>query len=97
MTAIRTPVLETIGISKAFPGVKALEKVDLKLYPGSVTALVGENGAGKSTLVKILTGVYTPDEGRILLGGRRSPFRTPRPPSTAASPRRIRKRCCSTI
>ncbi|CAN5160329.1 sugar ABC transporter ATP-binding protein [soil metagenome] len=67
MTA--TPVLEMIGISKAFPGVKALEKVDLKLYPGTVTALIGENGAGKSTLVKILTGVYTPDEGRILLGG----------------------------
>ena len=63
------PVLETIGISKAFPGVKALEGVNLALYPGSVTALVGENGAGKSTLVKILTGVYTPDEGRILLGG----------------------------
>jgi rhamnose transport system ATP-binding protein len=65
-----TPVLETVGISKAFPGVKALEAVDLKLYPGVVTALVGENGAGKSTLVKILTGVYAPDEGRILLDGK---------------------------
>ncbi|MEX0853996.1 MAG: sugar ABC transporter ATP-binding protein [Bauldia sp.] len=63
------PVLETIGISKAFPGVKALEAIDLKLYPGVVTALVGENGAGKSTLVKILTGVYAPDAGRILLNG----------------------------
>ena len=63
------PVLETVGISKSFPGVKALEKVDLKLFAGSVTALVGENGAGKSTLVKILTGVYAPDEGRILLDG----------------------------
>ncbi len=63
------PVLETVGISKSFPGVKALEGVDLKLYPGAVTALVGENGAGKSTLVKILTGVYRPDEGRILLDG----------------------------
>jgi rhamnose transport system ATP-binding protein len=65
-----TPVLETIGISKSFPGVKALEAVDLKLYPGAVTALVGENGAGKSTLVKILTGVYSADAGRILLDGR---------------------------
>ena len=45
--AATTPVLETVGISKAFPGVKALEAVDLKLYPGVVTALVGENGAGK--------------------------------------------------
>ena len=64
------PVLEISGISKAFPGVKALETVNLELYPGTVTALVGENGAGKSTLVKILTGVYTPDEGQILLGGK---------------------------
>ncbi len=63
------PVLETIGISKSFPGVKALEAVDLRLYPGAVTALIGENGAGKSTLVKILTGVYAPDEGRIVLAG----------------------------
>jgi rhamnose transport system ATP-binding protein len=63
------PVLEAVGISRSFPGVKALEAVDLRLYPGTVTALVGENGAGKSTLVKILTGVDTPDEGRILLDG----------------------------
>ncbi|WP_244283466.1 sugar ABC transporter ATP-binding protein [Pseudovibrio sp. Tun.PSC04-5.I4] len=55
------------GISKTFPGVKALDDVSLKLYPGSVTALIGENGAGKSTLVKILTGVYQSDEGQILL------------------------------
>jgi rhamnose transport system ATP-binding protein len=64
-----TPVLETTGISKAFPGVQALDRVDLTLYRGQVTALVGENGAGKSTLVKILTGVYSPDEGRLLLDG----------------------------
>ncbi len=64
-----TPVLETIAISKSFPGVQALEDVELQLYPGEVTALVGENGAGKSTLVKILTGVYAPDAGRILLDG----------------------------
>ena len=66
----RSPVLETVGISKSFPGVRALEGVDLKLYPGAVTALIGENGAGKSTLVKILTGVYAPDEGRIALAGK---------------------------
>jgi rhamnose transport system ATP-binding protein len=70
VTEAARPVLETTGISKSFPGVKALEKVELKLYPGAVTALVGENGAGKSTLVKILTGVYAPDSGRILLDGK---------------------------
>jgi rhamnose transport system ATP-binding protein len=63
------PILETIAISKAFPGVQALEEVHLQLFPGEVTALIGENGAGKSTLVKILTGVYAPDSGRILLDG----------------------------
>ncbi len=63
-----SPILEMRGISKAFPGVKALEDVALALYPGVVTALVGENGAGKSTLVKILTGVYAPDDGTIRLG-----------------------------
>ena len=57
-------------ISKSFPGVKALDHVDLQLYAGTVTALVGENGAGKSTLVKILTGVYQADEGRILFDGK---------------------------
>jgi rhamnose transport system ATP-binding protein len=63
------PILDAIGISKSFPGVKALERVDLRLYPGTVTALIGENGAGKSTLVKILTGVYAPDAGRVILNG----------------------------
>jgi rhamnose transport system ATP-binding protein len=65
-----TPALEAVGISKSFPGVKALENVELRLYPGTVTALIGENGAGKSTLVKILTGVYTPDSGTISLDGK---------------------------
>ena len=68
-TAAMTPVLEMSGISKAFSSVRALDHVDLQLYAGTVTALVGENGAGKSTLVKILTGVYQPDEGRIALAG----------------------------
>ena len=57
------------GISKSFPGVKALSGVALSLYPGEVTALVGENGAGKSTLVKVLTGIYQPDEGVIRMNG----------------------------
>jgi rhamnose transport system ATP-binding protein len=63
------PLLEMRGISKSFPGVKALDHVDVTLHPGMVTALIGENGAGKSTLVKILTGIYQPDGGEIAVGG----------------------------
>ena len=51
------PVLRLRGIAKSFPGVKALSGVELDLYPGQVTALIGENGAGKSTIVKVLTGI----------------------------------------
>jgi len=69
-----TPVLEMRGISQIFPGVKALDGVDIALYPGKVTALIGENGAGKSTLVKILTGIYRPNEGEILLDGKAVTF-----------------------
>lgn len=65
-----TPVLRLRGISKSFPGVKALQDVQLDLYPGQVTALIGENGAGKSTIVKVLTGIYQPDEGTIEIDGR---------------------------
>lgn len=63
------PLLSLSGITKTFPGVRALSDVSLKLYPGKVTALIGENGAGKSTLVKILTGIYQPDEGDIRING----------------------------
>ncbi|HEX5344940.1 MAG TPA: sugar ABC transporter ATP-binding protein [Duganella sp.] len=70
MTTISTaPVLELRGISKAFTGVQALNGVSLNLYPGEVHTLMGQNGAGKSTLIKVLTGVYTPDHGQILLSG----------------------------
>ncbi|ARD63349.1 D-xylose ABC transporter ATP-binding protein [Kosakonia radicincitans DSM 16656] len=65
MTA-STPLLSLKGITKVFPGVRALENVQLDLWPGKVTALIGENGAGKSTLVKVMTGIYQPDEGKIL-------------------------------
>ncbi|WP_380058257.1 sugar ABC transporter ATP-binding protein [Falsihalocynthiibacter sp. SS001] len=61
------PVLALKGVSKIFPGVKALNEVSLELYPGQVTALVGENGAGKSTVVKVMTGIYQPDGGEILI------------------------------
>ena len=64
------PKLTLSGISKSFPGVRALHDVRLSLYPGEVTALIGENGAGKSTLVKILTGIYQPDAGEIAIDGK---------------------------
>ncbi len=63
------PILTLTGVSKTFPGVRALHNVSLTLYPGTVTSLIGENGAGKSTLVKILTGIYHPDEGEVRLNG----------------------------
>lgn len=62
-------ILEMENISKEFPGVKALDGVQLKLKPGSVHALMGENGAGKSTLMKCLFGIYEKDSGKILLDG----------------------------
>ena len=65
----QTWLLEMTGISKSFPGVKALDKVSLKVRPHSVHALMGENGAGKSTLLKCLFGIYEKDEGDILFLG----------------------------
>jgi rhamnose transport system ATP-binding protein len=70
------PVLRLRAIAKSFPGVKALSGVELDLFPGQVTALVGENGAGKSTIVKVLTGIYQPDEGIIELDGQPVHFPT---------------------
>ena len=63
------PLLRVEEISKSFPGVLALKDVSLEVHPGEVLGLVGENGAGKSTLMKILSGVYAPDDGQILLDG----------------------------
>lgn len=65
----RQAVISMRGISKRFGGVRALERVDFDAYAGEVLAIVGDNGAGKSTLIKILTGVYQPSEGEILLDG----------------------------
>jgi ribose transport system ATP-binding protein len=62
-------LIEARGICKSFPGVKALDKVRFELKAGEVHALMGENGAGKSTMMKILSGVYTKDEGEVLLDG----------------------------
>jgi len=70
-------LLEMRGISKSFPGVLALDKVDFTARRGEVVALIGENGAGKSTLMKILGGVYRYDEGHIVLRGEEAVFRSP--------------------
>ena len=66
-------LLEAAGVSKGFPGVQALSQMHLDLRYGEVLALVGENGAGKSTLMKLLSGIYTPDEGEFRLHG--APYR----------------------
>jgi len=68
--------LELTGISKSFPGVKALDSIDVTFNGGTVGGLVGENGAGKSTLLKILSGAYTPDEGTITINGQGHAFKS---------------------
>ena len=70
-------ILELRGITKTFPGVRALDEVDFELKKGEIHALMGENGAGKSTLIKIITGVYQPDSGEILLDGKAVSIRGP--------------------
>lgn len=69
--------LEMRGVSKSFPGVKALDKVNLKVRPGTVHALMGENGAGKSTLMKCLFGIYHMDEGEVFVDGEKVNIQNP--------------------
>lgn len=76
--AAAPPRLEMRGICKAFPGVQALDDVNLTLNAGEVMALLGENGAGKSTLIKVLTRLYQAEEGSILLDGTEVHFASPR-------------------
>ncbi|RQP13932.1 MAG: sugar ABC transporter ATP-binding protein [Parapedobacter sp.] len=71
-------VLTLEGISKSFPGVQALSDVSLRFHPGAIHAICGENGAGKSTLMKILSGTYRADGGRILLRGKLILIKNPR-------------------
>lgn len=71
-------VLEAQGISKSFPGVRALDDVSLVLKSGRLTALLGENGAGKSTLMNIIAGVFPADDGEVRLGGKVVTFSNPR-------------------
>ena len=74
------PVISMKGICKSFPGVRALQDIELELYKGDVLALMGENGAGKSTLMKVLAGAYQPDAGEILMPeGWRSAMLSPDP------------------
>jgi simple sugar transport system ATP-binding protein len=82
------PRVELLGISKSFPGVRALENVDFQLNAGEVHALLGENGAGKSTLIKIMTGALPRDAGKMLLDGE---------PVDFASPAEARARGVSTV
>ena len=63
-------LLEMKNICKSFPGVKALQKVDFQLKAGEIHALLGENGAGKSTLIKVLGGIYIPEEGQVYIDGK---------------------------
>ena len=72
------PVLQMLEISKEFPGVRALERVDLDVLPGEVHALLGENGAGKLTLIRILGGIHRRDGGEIRLRGRQVEITSPR-------------------
>jgi D-xylose transport system ATP-binding protein len=74
-STVPAPLLQVRKVTKAFPGVRALDGVSLDLYAGEIHAVVGENGAGKSTLIKILAGVYTQDAGEISIAGRTCHFR----------------------
>jgi galactofuranose transport system ATP-binding protein len=75
---VATPLLEIIGLTKSFPGVNALNAVDVELQRGQIHALMGENGAGKSTLIKVLTGVFPRDAGQTRLEGQVIAPRSPR-------------------
>jgi ABC-type sugar transport system ATPase subunit len=71
------PILQAKGLHKHFGGLVAVDNVSLDVYPGEVVGLLGDNGAGKSTLIKMISGVYKPDGGQILLNGEAVSFSTP--------------------
>src|SRR5580700_5971670 len=73
-TSRQKPILSLTGISKQFPGVRALDGVDFDLCAGEVHALMGENGAGKSTLINIISGLLHPTSGQIFLAGQEVAF-----------------------
>lgn len=71
-------ILELKGITKVFPGVKALDNANFQLKKGEIHALMGENGAGKSTFIKVITGVHQPEEGEIFINGKRVQLKDPK-------------------
>jgi D-xylose transport system ATP-binding protein len=75
---VAEPILQIKGLNKSFGPVHVLQDVDLNVYPGEVTALVGDNGAGKSTLVKCIAGIYTIDSGEVLWHGKPVTLNDPR-------------------
>jgi galactofuranose transport system ATP-binding protein len=82
MAELDEPMLSMVGISKAYPGVQALESVNFTLKRGEIHSLMGENGAGKSTLIKVLTGVDRPDSGTITLDGKEIHVKSPQQAQT---------------
>ncbi|MGH8164905.1 MAG: ATP-binding cassette domain-containing protein, partial [Rhodanobacteraceae bacterium] len=78
MTSATIPLIEARGVSKSFPGVRALQDVGLRLARGETLCVVGENGAGKSTLMKIIAGIHAEYSGTMQLGGRAQHFASPR-------------------
>ncbi|RYE83155.1 MAG: sugar ABC transporter ATP-binding protein, partial [Hyphomicrobiales bacterium] len=72
------PLIELSSVTKRFPGMKALDAIDFAIAPAEICCLAGENGSGKSTLIKIISGIYQPDEGEIRIDGAAMPALTPR-------------------
>jgi len=83
-----SPLIEVRDVAKYFGSVNALQGISLKVYPGEVTCVLGDNGAGKSTLIKILSGVFQPDEGEFLIDGQ---------PVALAGPREAREHGIATV
>jgi ABC-type sugar transport system ATPase subunit len=77
MTPTQQPILQAVNLEKHFGGLVAVNNVSIDIYPGEVVGLVGDNGAGKSTLIKMISGVYRPDGGQVLLDGTEVHFATP--------------------
>ena len=77
MTTSQQPILQAINLEKHFGGLTAVNNVSIDIYPGEVVGLVGDNGAGKSTLIKMISGVYKSDGGKVILDGQEVNFSTP--------------------